>query len=424
MNNRIVGQGQKPASQFKVNPNAWRMHPKEQREALQALLLQVGWVAQVIENVRTGHLIDGQERVGIALQNNDEEVPYLKVDLSLEEERLILATLDPIGAMAEADREKLDILLAEISTDDDMIRDLLKDIARRELESYCKSSTLEDAGAEVDHAAELQKKWQVKPEDLWALGDHRVLCGDSTCRQDVERLFAGEQYQAVVTSPLYFIDRSFENTFTPETGKALIADVARLWFDFCKEGGYFFDNFSGIQTFEMAEAWAGIDHCEYPAALFHYPCFREAGWRLHAERIWYKPHSKCRGLWVLSTNRPVFSWEYLWTWRKGTGQEILGDSNLRVRGVWDAADSKEDFKLKELGHDGSFALYLPEWAIRVHSQKGDLIGEPFLGTGTTLIAAERTCRICYGMEIDPKWVAVTLERYENSTGKNPVRIDV
>jgi len=235
-------------------------------------------------------------------------------------------------------------------------------------------------------------------------------------------LFEGKKYQAVVTSPPYFLERSYEHDFTPDSARALLFNVARAWFEYCLDGGYFFDNFAGIQGFEMAKDWAGIDHCEYPAALMHYPIFREAGWRLHAERVWVKPHAMCVGLWVLSSNRPVFSWEHLWTWRKGTGKEILGESDLRCRGVWDTSKVSEIHKLSDLGHDASFPIVLPEWAIKVHSQEGDIIGEPFLGTGTTLIAAECTKRICYGMELDPKWVAVTLERFEQSTGKHPVKM--
>lgn len=128
--NRIVGYGTKPASQFQANPHNWRVHPQAQREALAASLREVGWVATVIENVRTGHLIDGHERVWQALQANDAEVPYVQVDLSEEEEALVLATLDPIGAMAQADAAKLEELLREIHTGEEALQEFLDDLAR------------------------------------------------------------------------------------------------------------------------------------------------------------------------------------------------------------------------------------------------------------------------------------------------------
>ena len=128
--NRIVGEGVKPASQFLANPLNWRTHPQRQRDAVNASLSEVGWVQQVIENVRTGHLVDGHERVWQALQNDDADVPFLQVDISEDEERLVLATLDPMAAMATADADILADLLAGIETESDALTALLDDLAK------------------------------------------------------------------------------------------------------------------------------------------------------------------------------------------------------------------------------------------------------------------------------------------------------
>ncbi len=130
--NRIVGEGEQPASQFIANPANWRTHPQAQRDAMRGALNEVGWVQRVIVNRRTGYLVDGHERVWQALQNGDALVPYVEVDLSPEEEAYVLATLDPIGAMAMADKEKLGELLDEISTDGEAIMSLLSDLAEKE----------------------------------------------------------------------------------------------------------------------------------------------------------------------------------------------------------------------------------------------------------------------------------------------------
>jgi hypothetical protein len=129
--NRIVGEGVKPASQFMANEKNWRVHPQAQRDALHGALNEVGWVAPVIENVRTGYLVDGHERVWQALQNDDAEVPYVQVDLSPEEEAYVLATLDPIGAMALADNEKLDELLQEVQSGEAGVQALLGELAQQ-----------------------------------------------------------------------------------------------------------------------------------------------------------------------------------------------------------------------------------------------------------------------------------------------------
>lgn len=129
--NRIVGEGEQPASQFVANPNNWRTHPQHQRDAMRGALNEVGWVQRVIVNRRTGYLVDGHERVWQALQNGDAAVPYVEVDLSEQEEAYVLATLDPIGAMAQADAAKLDELLREVQSGEAGVQAMLADVRER-----------------------------------------------------------------------------------------------------------------------------------------------------------------------------------------------------------------------------------------------------------------------------------------------------
>jgi len=132
--NRIVNFGTMRADQFQAHPRNWRIHPPAQRRALATSLSKVGWVGAVLVNRQTGHLLDGHERLWQALeQGDDTPVPYIEVDVSEDEEHFILATLDPIGAMAETDAEMLAGLLAELGDvpefDDTDISALLADIA-------------------------------------------------------------------------------------------------------------------------------------------------------------------------------------------------------------------------------------------------------------------------------------------------------
>ena len=111
--NRIVGSGEEPASDLMANPKNWRKHPKAQEQALGGVLDEVGYVQQVIKNVQTGVLIDGHLRVEMAAKRG-ETVPVLYVDLNQEEEDLVLATLDPIGAMAATSTERLEELMGQL----------------------------------------------------------------------------------------------------------------------------------------------------------------------------------------------------------------------------------------------------------------------------------------------------------------------
>ena len=129
--NRIVGEGVQPASQFMANPSNWRTHPQPQRDAMRGALNEVGWVQRVIVNRQTGYLVDGHERVWQALQNGDAPVPYVEVDLDEAEEAYVLATLDPIGAMAAADAAKLDELLREVQSGEAGVQQMLSELAER-----------------------------------------------------------------------------------------------------------------------------------------------------------------------------------------------------------------------------------------------------------------------------------------------------
>jgi len=128
--NRIVGEGEKPAAQFLAHPLNWRIHPTAQQAVLEALLARIGWVQRVVENRRTGYVLDGHLRVQLALKAGDSTpIPYLLVDVSPEEEQTLLAVLDPVSALAEADKEQLGTLLKAIQAEDAAVANLLKDLA-------------------------------------------------------------------------------------------------------------------------------------------------------------------------------------------------------------------------------------------------------------------------------------------------------
>ncbi len=127
--NRIVGSGEADPTQLLVNPGNWRTHPANQRAALRGSLDTVGWVQQVLVNQRSGFVVDGHARVALAVTRGEPTVPVLYVDLDPDEEAIVLATLDPIGAMADSDGAKLEALLAGITVDDAGLLALLGDLA-------------------------------------------------------------------------------------------------------------------------------------------------------------------------------------------------------------------------------------------------------------------------------------------------------
>lgn len=127
--NRIIGEGLENPEQLLANPNNWRIHPLYQQEALQKILTKVGWVDQVIVNKTTGHLVDGHLRVQTAMRNNEKEIPVLYVELDQEEESIILASLDPLTAMAKTDEDMLKGLIEQVRKTDEETASVLDNIA-------------------------------------------------------------------------------------------------------------------------------------------------------------------------------------------------------------------------------------------------------------------------------------------------------
>lgn len=131
--NRIINRGVKPAREFLANPFNFRVHSAMQDRALEGSLDTLGWIDDVIENARTGRVIDGHERIALALRRGDETpVPFKQVDLSEAEEMQALVSLDPIAAMAQQDDEILDAVWASIQSDNANVQEFLAGMRQTE----------------------------------------------------------------------------------------------------------------------------------------------------------------------------------------------------------------------------------------------------------------------------------------------------
>ncbi len=208
---RIVGSGTEAPDQLLANPANFRVHPKAQQEALAGVLDQVGWVQNVLVNQRTGHVVDGHLRVALAISRGEPSVPVLYVDLSPDEERLVLASLDPLAAMATADEAKLRELLAEVSVDSEALAAMLAALAPAEPK---------DGLTDPDDVPEPPDEATTQPGDLWLLGDHRLLCGDAGSEADLDRLLHG------VTVDLFLTDPPYNVKVEPRSNNAIAAGMA------------------------------------------------------------------------------------------------------------------------------------------------------------------------------------------------------
>ncbi len=126
---KVVGWDMVPPEDLLANPANFRRHPAKQREALRGSLNELGIIAPVIQNVTTGHLLDGHARVEEYLSAGVAEIPRILVEVPADKEGLALLSLDPIAAMAEADKDALDALLRDVATTEEGLQAMLADLA-------------------------------------------------------------------------------------------------------------------------------------------------------------------------------------------------------------------------------------------------------------------------------------------------------
>lgn len=432
--NRIVGHGEVDPESILANEANWRVHPRAQQDALSGAIAQIGVIDDVIINRRTSEkwgkdrgvetLLDGHLRVTLALRSHQPSIPVKYVDLEPDEERLALATFDPIAAMAAADREQLDALLQSVNTGDAAVQAMLSELAKQSGLDYGKSP-VEDAEPQLDRAEELCERWGSEVGQLWHLGEHRLVCGDCTDRAVVERVMGGERAQLGLTSPPYAVGKEYEADTTFEEHLALLRGVADRALETIVPGGFFFVNFGEIAAQSHTKPLTGSDRqCLYPISKDYWQIFHvERGCDLYAQRVWYKPFNRLQQpFWSYHTSIPHHQeWEWLWTWRMpgGDGDQVY-DWDISVHAVWDTRNEATDDK-PLTRHTAAFPVCLPERALKAHSAEGAIVWEPFSGSGTTLIACERLGRKCRAIELSPAYVAVSLQRFLDATGKQPQR---
>ena len=408
--NRIVDHAEADPMLLAENPKNWRVHPEHQREALSQVLDKVGWVQDVIVNKRTGMIVDGHLRVSLAIERGEKGVPVKYVDLSEEEEALILASIDPIAALAETDSDRLSELLDQVfSEDDEALLEQIAEVAGIEMPDVARAAgdPPVDPGVNLDDAEQLQQEWQVEPGDLWVIdGRHVIVCGDAADSAVYERIFQhtdGKLVELVFTDPPYGVAIGDKNVFLSRVGKAhhkrVKENISNDTLDTEALGGLLMDVFTNVLDWqEPGGAWyvtAPLGPAGLPFAL----TLSELGlWRQML--IWQKN---------VATFAPMgvdYHWKtegIYYGWKPGGAHRFYG--GRQQDNVWEVAKEQ-----KSPLHPTMKPLELVERAIQNSSKKDEVVIDPFLGSGTTVVAAARMERVGIGIEVDPKYVAASLHR--------------
>jgi DNA modification methylase len=406
--NRIISYGEVDPQVLNPNPDNWRRHPKAQKEALQSVLKRIGWLQDVIINKRTDRLIDGHLWVKIAIEGGEDKVPVKYVDLSEEEEKEALLTFDPITGMAEADKELLERLMQRVKFDDEKIQEMMNRLAR---ENHLLTHSLK----EDDYQPPETVRTSIKRGTLIALGAHRILCGDA--REDLPALIRTDKPDLLFTDPPYGISvvkkdkkARYHKSEPHKTGKVGGGGTTKF------TGRIGDDNYVSSKTYPVVEGDESTDTCkEVYSLLQDLPQKIIFGGNYFTD---FLPPSRCWIVWDKENTGSFAQGELAWT---------SFDKVVKIyRWLWNGL-SRKGSRAEEgpsRYHPTQKPVGLFGKILLDFSRQGDVILDPFLGAGTTLIASEQTGRICLGMELSPEYCEICCQRWESLTGRKRELIDM
>lgn len=381
----------KPAA---YNPRKKLKKGDKEYEKIKQSLLKFGYVDPIIVNEDLT-VIGGHQRLTVLKDLDYETAKCVIVDLPKEDEKALNIALNKItGQWDEAlladlllDLQESDFNLDLTGFEPPEIDDILTNVHDKELS--------ED---EFDVEEELKKQTLSRHGDIWQLGKHRVICGDSTKAETYKQLLDDRKANLVVTDPPYNVD--VEET----AGKILNDNMSDG--DFYQ---FLLSMFTQVENHMEDDASIYVFHSDTEGLNFR-KAFKDAGFYLSGCCIWKKNS--------LVLGRSPYQWQHepcLYGWKKKGKHQWFSDRKQTTIWEYDRPKSSKD-------HPTMKPIQLMAYPIQNSSMRGTIVLDPFLGSGSTLIAADQTGRVCYGIELDEKFVDVIVKRYIEVTGDTEVTV--
>ena len=388
------------------NPRTISEH---QAEALKRSLDRWGFVEPIVANKRTGHIVGGHQRLDGALALALPSVPVHWIDVDESSEKALNIALNKISG--DWDEDLLGKLLADLERDGQDLEDLGFDAD--ELQEIIDAAAPEpELSGDLDEVPEPPAEPITQPGDLWQLGEHRLLCGDSTNAEDVARLMGGAKADMVFTDPPYNIGFSGTMSSTSKNGVLMpyITENAKheaIHND--KKTGKDFEDFITATLSMIRLHCKGAYYISFGSGNLHEllgPVAKSIGYK--SIIIWVKNQSPMGGGHYRRRYEPI----------------VYGNFSNDFHGVPYSEDDVWEFdrtKKNDL-HPTMKPVNLVRNAISHGTKRDDSVLDFFAGSGTTIIAAEQTGRKCYAMEISPAYCDVAVKRWEQATGRKAERV--
>ena len=358
-------------------------------EKLKRSIEQFGYVEPVIWNKTTGRGGGGHQRLKVLMDMGLHEVDCVVVAMDEEKEKALNIALNKISG--DWDTDKLALLIADLQgTDFDVS---LTGFEPAEIDALFKD-TLKDGvkDDDFDVGAELAQPTMTKPGDIWTLGRHRLICGDSTKAETYDLLMGSTKANLVITDPPYNVN------YEGSAGKIKNDNMADEAFY-----NFLLDAYTQMHSAMADDASIYVVHADTEGLNFR-RAFADAGFYLSGCCIWKKQS--------LVLGRSPYQWQHepcLYGWKKnGKHQWYTGRKETTI---WEFDKPK-----KNGDHPTMKPIPLLAYPIMNSSMSNSVVLDPFGGSGSTLIACEQTDRICYTVELDEKFCDVIVKRYIEQVG--------
>ncbi|MBQ3703164.1 MAG: ParB N-terminal domain-containing protein [Oscillospiraceae bacterium] len=369
--------------------NNARTHSPEQIKKLRASLREFGFVNPVIID-RDYNVIAGHGRIMAAKEEGITEVPCVYADHLTEAQKKAYILADNRMALDAGWDEEM--LRVEIEALQEMDYDpLLTGFDEKELAALFKDEGEED---DFDVEAELNRPAFSLPGDIWHLGKHTVICGDSTDPATFAALLGDTKVNLVCTDAPYFVELKNKS-----------GTIANDNLDDKQAYEFLMKVFSNFKNAMAKDASIYEFYATMKTRVF-YDAFEDAGFKVGAGLVWKKPRAPfMRTDWKFNMEPIIFGW------RKDGRHIWYGDQKQTAVFEFDGI---KDSETEGFGHPSSKPVPLIAYLIRQCTQTNGLVLDGFLGSASTLIACEQTGRICYGVELERKFVDVAVERFRAS----------